>query len=148
MDPDGSLPCSQDHDCGPCSHDMILVHTLQFHFFILMHAICLPISSSWFCRGVQIMKNKKLFIQQFLFSHQLLGPSWIWIFSSEHYLSLSVIWLFSVNNVTNLCLTPIQNNILVIMFIDFTILDSRWPPAQEASETALYPWLCWEGGVT
>ena len=24
---------------------------------------------------------------------------------------------------------------------DFMILDSRWPPAQEASETVLYPWL-------
>jgi hypothetical protein len=157
MDPDDSLLCSQHPDCGPCSHDMILVYTLQFHFFFLMHAI----SSFWVWRGLQIM---------FLFNLLLFGPSWVWIFSAEYCLSLSVIWLYSMNNVanlwlmpiqnnsaeyclslsviwlysmnnvTNLWLTPIQNNILVIMFIDSKLKNQRlwnFSPVYSAGEDCI-----------
>jgi len=60
------------------------------------------------------MKNKKLFLQLFLFSLLLFGTSWVWIFSSEHCLSLGVIWLFSVKNVTKMWQTYVSHPYKII----------------------------------
>lgn len=57
--------------------------------FLLPHECHMPsVSSFWIWRGVQIIENKKLFIQQFLFSLLLFSPSWVWMFSSEQFFNL------------------------------------------------------------